>query len=68
MNIVVIGSGFGDLSAAIHLQAQGHQVIHLYFVGAGTHPGAGLPGVMSSGKIVAKMIGSDCLAKRSDNR
>ena len=28
----------------------------LYFVGAGTHPGAGLPGVMSSGKIVAKMI------------
>jgi phytoene desaturase len=30
---------------------------NLYFVGAGTHPGAGLPGVMSSGKIVAKMIG-----------
>jgi phytoene desaturase len=29
---------------------------NLYFVGAGTHPGAGLPGVMSSGKIVAKMI------------
>lgn len=32
-------------------------VPNLYFVGAGTHPGAGLPGVMSSGKIVAKMIG-----------
>jgi phytoene desaturase len=32
-------------------------VRNLYFVGAGTHPGAGLPGVMSSGKIVAKMIG-----------
>ncbi len=31
---------------------------NLYFVGAGTHPGAGLPGVMSSGKIVAEMIGS----------
>jgi phytoene desaturase len=30
---------------------------NLYFVGAGTHPGAGLPGVMSSGKIVANMIG-----------
>ena len=29
---------------------------NLYFVGAGTHPGAGLPGVMSSGKIVAQMI------------
>ena len=30
---------------------------NLYFVGAGTHPGAGLPGVMSSGKIVGNMIG-----------
>jgi phytoene desaturase len=30
---------------------------NLYFVGAGTHPGAGLPGVISSGKIVAKLIG-----------
>ena len=30
---------------------------NLYFVGAGTHPGAGLPGVMSSGKIVGDMIG-----------
>ena len=26
MNIIVIGSGFGGLSAAIRLQAQGHQV------------------------------------------
>lgn len=33
-------------------------VPNLYFVGAGTHPGAGLPGVMSSGKIVADMIGN----------
>lgn len=32
-------------------------VPNLYFVGAGTHPGAGLPGVMSSGKIVGNMIG-----------
>ncbi|MFN5094589.1 MAG: phytoene desaturase [Ignavibacteria bacterium] len=31
---------------------------NLYVVGAGTHPGAGLPGVMSSGKIVAEMINS----------
>lgn len=30
---------------------------NLFFAGAGTHPGAGLPGVMSSGKIVADMIG-----------
>ncbi len=33
-------------------------VPNLYFVGAGTHPGAGLPGVMSSGKIVGNMIGN----------
>ena len=32
-------------------------VPNLYFVGAGTHPGAGLPGVMSSGKIVGNLIG-----------
>lgn len=31
-------------------------VPNLYFVGAGTHPGAGLPGVMSSAKIVADAI------------
>lgn len=29
---------------------------NLYFVGAGTHPGAGIPGVMSSAKIVADLI------------
>jgi phytoene desaturase len=32
-------------------------VPNLYFAGAGTHPGAGIPGVLSSGKIVAEMIG-----------
>jgi phytoene desaturase len=32
-------------------------VPNLYFAGAGTHPGAGLPGVISSGKIVAELIG-----------
>lgn len=29
---------------------------NLYFAGAGTHPGAGLPGVLSSAKIVDKLI------------
>jgi phytoene desaturase len=29
---------------------------NLYFVGAGTHPGAGLPGVLSSSKIAADLI------------
>jgi phytoene desaturase len=31
-------------------------VPNLYFAGAGTHPGAGLPGVISSGKIVADLV------------
>ena len=30
---------------------------NLYFAGAGTHPGAGVPGVLSSGKIVADLVG-----------
>lgn len=30
---------------------------NLYFVGAGTHPGAGLPGVLSSAKIVDDLVG-----------
>ncbi len=29
---------------------------NLYFVGAGTHPGAGVPAVIASGKIAANMI------------
>lgn len=31
-------------------------VPNLFFAGAGTHPGAGLPGVISSGKIAADLI------------
>jgi phytoene desaturase len=30
---------------------------NLYFVGAGTHPGAGVPGVLASGSIAAQLIG-----------
>ena len=33
-------------------------IANLYFAGAGTHPGAGIPGVLSSGKIVADLIGN----------
>ncbi len=31
-------------------------IANLYFVGAGTHPGAGLPGVLSSSKIAEDLI------------
>ena len=33
------------------------EVEGLYLVGAGTHPGAGIPGVISSAKIVGDLIG-----------
>jgi phytoene desaturase len=32
---------------------------NLYFVGAGTHPGAGVPSVLASGKIAANLIDPD---------
>ena len=35
---------------------QSEEVPNLYFVGAGTHPGAGLPGVLSSARIAEKLI------------
>jgi phytoene desaturase len=44
-------------SAYMRPHNQSEDVSNLYFAGAGTHPGAGLPGVMGSGKIVADMIG-----------
>jgi len=43
-------------SAYLRPHNKSEDVAALYFVGAGTHPGAGLPGVISSGKIVAKLI------------
>ncbi len=44
-------------SAWMRPQNRSEDIANLYFAGAGTHPGAGLPGVMSSGKIVADLIG-----------
>ncbi len=57
-----LGNAFGVeptllQSAYLRPHNLSEDIPNLYFVGAGTHPGAGLPGVMSSGKIVAKMIG-----------
>ena len=39
-----------------HNKAEGPD--NLYLVGAGTHPGAGLPGVVSSAKVLDKLIGA----------
>lgn len=35
---------------------------NLYFVGAGTHPGAGVPGVLSSAKVIEHLLLEDCPA------
>ena len=43
-------------SAYFRPHNQSEELDNLYFVGAGTHPGAGLPGVLSSAKIVDKLI------------
>lgn len=39
-------------------------ISNLYFVGAGTHPGAGLPGVINSGKATAQLIAADLGEKK----
>lgn len=44
-------------SAYLRPHNKSEDVDNLYFTGAGTHPGAGLPGVVSSAKIVADLIG-----------
>jgi phytoene desaturase len=44
-------------SAYLRPHNRSEDIPNLYFAGAGTHPGAGLPGVMGSGKIVADQIG-----------
>jgi phytoene desaturase len=46
-------------SAWFRPHAQSEDIPNLYFVGAGTHPGAGVPGVLSSAKIVAGLIGTE---------
>jgi phytoene desaturase len=46
-------------SAYFRPHNQSEEIPNLYFVGAGTHPGAGLPGVLSGAKIVEKLIVSE---------
>ncbi|MDQ3321132.1 MAG: phytoene desaturase [Acidobacteriota bacterium] len=46
-------------SAYLRPHNRSEDIPNLYFVGAGTHPGAGMPGVISSGKIVGNLIGEN---------
>lgn len=43
-------------SAYMRFHNQSEDVRGLFFVGAGTHPGAGMPGVLSTAKVVDRLI------------
>lgn len=46
-------------SAYFRVHNRDRHIRGLYFVGAGTHPGAGIPGVVNSGKATANLILED---------
>ena len=55
------GSGFSiqpkfTQSAYVRFHNKSEVCDNLYFVGAGTHPGAGVPGVLSSAKVLDKIL------------
>ncbi|MDX2184894.1 MAG: phytoene desaturase [Gemmatimonadaceae bacterium] len=58
-----LGSAFGPeptllQSGYFRPHSRSSDIPNLYFCGAGPHPGAGIPGVIASGKIVADLIGA----------
>lgn len=68
-----LGSAFGPepvltQSAYMRPHNRSPDIGNLYFCGAGTHPGAGLPGVIASGKIVAELIGEAPAGRRVTTR
>lgn len=59
-----LGAGFSiqpllTQSAWFRPHNRSEDIDNLYLVGAGTHPGAGLPGVIASGAIVANLVGQE---------
>ena len=55
------GSGFSiqpnfSQSAYFRFHNKSEIIDNLYFVGAGTHPGAGMPGVLSSAKVLEELL------------
>ena len=55
------GAGFSiapllTQSAYFRYHNRDPDIAYLYFTGAGTHPGAGLPGVLSSAKVVENLL------------
>jgi phytoene desaturase len=48
-------------SAWFRVHNRDDKIPNLYFVGAGTHPGAGIPGVVGSAKATARLVMEDLL-------
>ena len=40
-----------------------HRAQGLFLVGAGTHPGAGLPGVVSSAEVLAQLVPDQAMVR-----
>jgi phytoene desaturase len=58
------GAAFSVLPSLLQLgwfrpHNHSEELSNLYFAGAGTHPGAGVPAVIASGKIAAEMIAAN---------
>jgi phytoene desaturase len=49
-------------SAYFRVHNRDATIPNLYFVGAGTHPGAGIPGVVGSAKATAQLVIEDLAA------
>ncbi|MFB6262440.1 MAG: phytoene desaturase family protein, partial [Bradymonadaceae bacterium] len=69
----VAGAGFGPeprltQSAWFRFHNRSEDVDDLYLVGAGTHPGAGLPGVLNSAKILEEIVPAPETSARSRRR
>jgi phytoene desaturase len=59
-----LGAGFSiapvlTQSAWFRFHNRADRVPNLYLCGAGVHPGGGLPGVVTSAKLVEKLVGDD---------
>ena len=68
-----LGTGFSVepvllQSAWFRPHNRSEDIDNLYFVGAGTHPGAGLPGVLSSSIIAESLIAGDKAIEESPDR
>lgn len=61
------GAAFGpeprlEQSAWFRYHNESEDVAGLYFVGAGTHPGAGVPGVLNSAKVLDRVVAAPDVA------